>query len=267
MSGVASRQGCRWWWRRRRSACCSARSRWRTDFRVFEAVLMSASDLWRRQPDGRHRTVRPASRAVAGGAVDLRGEFPPRALFRRRRPAHRALADVQQAIGFFFLTDPQYAEAEIRAERGEKVGFAWYMGMALPIYVCWVAEGWIGATFGRLIPDTHALGIDFLLPIYFLGLVMGFRSGRCGCRWWSPAPSPRSSPTRRSARPGTCRSARLAGMLFAAAMPPHTGTERSHEHDLLDHPVAVRSRPISRASAGIWCCRASNTSIRASRRR
>ena len=30
-------------------------------------------------------------------------------------------------------------------------------------------------TFGNLIPDPHALGIDFLLPIYFLGLVMGFR--------------------------------------------------------------------------------------------
>jgi len=49
------------------------------------------------------------------------------------------------------------------------------MGMALPIYVFWVVESALGAVFGRLLPDTHALGIDFLLPIYFLGLVMGFR--------------------------------------------------------------------------------------------
>ena len=46
----------------------------------------------------------------------------------------------QQALGFFLLTDPQYAEAERKAERGETVGFAWYIGMALPIYVPWVVE-------------------------------------------------------------------------------------------------------------------------------
>jgi len=48
--------------------------------------------------------------------------------------------------------------------------------MALPIYVCWVIESGLGAAFSRLLPDTKALGIDFLLPIYFLGLVMGFRT-------------------------------------------------------------------------------------------
>lgn len=82
---------------------------------------------------------------------------------------------LQKTIGFFFLVDPQYAESEARGEKGESVGFVWYMGMALPIYVFWVVESALGATFGRLLPDTHALGIDFLLPIYFLGLVMGFR--------------------------------------------------------------------------------------------
>lgn len=83
---------------------------------------------------------------------------------------------IEKAVGFFFLVDPQYAEAERRIERGGSVGFAWYMGMALPIYVCWVVESGLGAAFSRLLPDTKALGIDFLLPIYFLGLVMGFRT-------------------------------------------------------------------------------------------
>jgi len=81
----------------------------------------------------------------------------------------------QQAVGYFVLTDPQFAEAERKAESGEKVGFAWYMGMGLAIYVFWVIESGLGAVFGKLIPNTHALGIDFLLPIYFLGLVMSFR--------------------------------------------------------------------------------------------
>ncbi|MBX9451010.1 MAG: AzlC family ABC transporter permease [Mesorhizobium sp.] len=80
----------------------------------------------------------------------------------------------QRAFGFFFLTDPQYAEGEKRSLKGS-LSFTWYMGMATPIYVCWLAEAGIGAAFGSLIPNPHALGLDFLLPIYFLGLVMDFR--------------------------------------------------------------------------------------------
>ena len=40
-----------------------------------------------------------------------------------------------KAIAFFFLSDPQYAEAERKAELGETVGFAWYIGMAAPIWI------------------------------------------------------------------------------------------------------------------------------------
>lgn len=78
-------------------------------------------------------------------------------------------------FGFFFLIDPQYAEAERKGEQGRAISFAWFMGMAIPIYLVWNANTLIGAVFGGLIPDPHALGLDFLLPIYFLGLVMSFR--------------------------------------------------------------------------------------------
>ncbi|WP_353645457.1 AzlC family ABC transporter permease [Mesorhizobium sp. WSM2239] len=91
-----------------------------------------------------------------------------------RRISHWPLA--RQAFAFFFLVDPQYAEAETKGERGEEITFAWYMGMALPIYICWIADTWLGATFGNMIANPRALGLDFLLPIYFLGLVMGFRN-------------------------------------------------------------------------------------------
>ena len=47
--------------------------------------------------------------------------------------------------------------------------------MGLPIYAGWLVETWIGAAFGKLITNPQALALDFLLPIYFLGLVMGFR--------------------------------------------------------------------------------------------
>jgi predicted branched-subunit amino acid permease len=91
-----------------------------------------------------------------------------------RRIARWPLA--QQLFAFFLLVDPQYAESERRAELGQPITFAWYIGLALPFYLTWIGEAWLGAVFGRLIPDTYALGLDFLLPIYFLGLVMGFRN-------------------------------------------------------------------------------------------
>ncbi len=90
-------------------------------------------------------------------------------------PTFRRWTDPQKAIGFFLLTDPQFAETVKHADAGKPVSFAWYLAMGLSIYVLWVAEAWIGAEFGRLIENPRALGIDFLLPIYFAGLVMSFR--------------------------------------------------------------------------------------------
>jgi predicted branched-subunit amino acid permease len=81
----------------------------------------------------------------------------------------------QRTVGFFFLTDPQFAESERQVERGAKIGFVWYIGMAAPLVFFWVLNGWLGARFGALIPDSRALGLDYLLPIYFLGLVIEFR--------------------------------------------------------------------------------------------
>lgn len=81
----------------------------------------------------------------------------------------------QKAIGFFFLVDPAFAESERRAGHGLPITFTWYMGLGLPIFIFWVLEAWLGASFGGYIPDAHTFGLDFLLPIYFIGLVMGFR--------------------------------------------------------------------------------------------
>ncbi len=82
---------------------------------------------------------------------------------------------LQKTVGFFFLTDPTYAETERKIEVGERIEFTWYFGVAFTVYVFWVLLSGVGGAFGALIPNTHAIGLDFLLPIYFLGLVMGFR--------------------------------------------------------------------------------------------
>lgn len=81
----------------------------------------------------------------------------------------------QRALGFFILTDAQFAECEAKYERRETIGFAWYLGLGLPMYVLWNIETWLGGMFGRLIPDSSAWGFDVMLTIYFFCLVMGFR--------------------------------------------------------------------------------------------
>ena len=87
----------------------------------------------------------------------------------------RHFTPVQKFFAFFLLIDPQYAESERRAEHGLPVSFSWYLGFGLIIYFPWLINTAIGAVFGQLIGDPKVIGLDVLLPIYFLGLVLGFR--------------------------------------------------------------------------------------------
>jgi predicted branched-subunit amino acid permease len=129
---------------------------------------------------------------------------------------------LEKAVGFFFLTDPQFAEAERRRENGKRVSFAWYLGMAVFWWVSWVAETAAGAYFGRFIADSHTLGIDFLLPIYFLGLVMSFRKRPL----WLPVVLVSAGASiiayKTVGSPWHVSIGAVAGILLAAAMPPRT---------------------------------------------
>lgn len=90
--------------------------------------------------------------------------------------AHYSTA--QKALAFFFLIDPQFAEAIRRGESGKPVSFAWYMAFAGVIYLPWITFSILGAWFGSMLGDPRVWAIDVLLPIYFLGLVVGFRRKR-----------------------------------------------------------------------------------------
>ena len=84
----------------------------------------------------------------------------------------------QKAAAFALMVDPQWAAAEERAEtHKEKGGLrpAFYFALAIPLYIWWVFNTWMGSIFGSLISNPEALGFDLILPIYFLGLTMGFR--------------------------------------------------------------------------------------------
>lgn len=82
----------------------------------------------------------------------------------------------QKLSAFFMLVDPQFAESVKRSESGKRLTFAWYMAFALTFYITWQIAGVLGAVFGKFVGDPRALGLDVLLTVYFLGLVLGFRS-------------------------------------------------------------------------------------------
>lgn len=80
----------------------------------------------------------------------------------------------QKAIAFLGLIDPQWALCEKRAlTRPLTRGF--YLGLALPLYLGWLGSSALGAAFGKLITNPQAIALDFVLPIYFITILMGFR--------------------------------------------------------------------------------------------
>lgn len=81
----------------------------------------------------------------------------------------------QQALAFFVLTDPAYAEAERRLRRRNALGATFYFVYAFSVYSLWLSGNLIGVVFGGLVDDPERYGLDFILPVYFLSLVVGFR--------------------------------------------------------------------------------------------
>ena len=81
----------------------------------------------------------------------------------------------QKAVGFFLLVDPLFGAAEVRAA-ARKLTPAFYFTYGVVMYAGWQIATFTGASFGKLISDPEALGLDFVLPVYFLGLVMSFRN-------------------------------------------------------------------------------------------
>ena len=182
-----------------------------------------------------------------------------------RRIAHWPV--VQQAIGLFLPHRSAIRGGRAQGGSRRDCRLRLVSGLGLPVYVFWVIESALGAVFGKLIPDTHALGLDFLLPIYFLGLVMGFRKRPL----WLPVVIASAAASiiayKTVGSPWHVSIGAVAGVLLAVVLPPHhSGVgEHGHEHDILDHHRRRGRRPISPASAAIWSSRASTTSIRASR--
>jgi predicted branched-subunit amino acid permease len=193
-------------------------------FSVFDAALMSgivfggASQMVGIELFGQH--IAPWVIVLSIFAVNFRHVLYSAAFGRR-------MADwgfLQKAIGFFLLTDPQFAEAERRAEKAP-VTFAWYIGMGGPMWVLWIVEAALGAYFGKFVQDPTAFGLDFLLPIYFLGLVMSFRKRPL----WLPVVAVSAVASMLAVKfvgsPRHVTLGALAGIAVALVMPPRPITQ------------------------------------------
>ncbi len=84
-----------------------------------------------------------------------------------------AFSTLQKALAFFLLVDPQFASSESRAAKSG-LRPAYYFAYAAMIYSTWIAANCVGALFGSLIDSPATYGLDFILPLYFTGLVAGF---------------------------------------------------------------------------------------------
>lgn len=147
-------------------------------FTVLEAVLMSAlvyagaSQMVGIELFGQN--IAPWLIVFSIFAVNFRHVLYSAAMGRVIRPWTFG----QKALGFYLLTDPQFAVAETKAAKHRPLSYRWYLGLGAPIYFAWLLETWVGASFGKMISNPEVIGLDFLLSIYFLGLVMSFRKRR-----------------------------------------------------------------------------------------
>lgn len=96
-------------------------------------------------------------------------------------------ASLERSLGLFrpwqklptllVMADENWALAEARA-RTTVLTPAYYLGLALPFYLGWVASSLAGALFGALIGDITVYGLDFAFPAVFIVLLTGFWKGR-----------------------------------------------------------------------------------------
>ena len=105
-------------------------------------------------------------------AVNFRLVLYSAAIGRKLEP----LSKSKMFAALFLLQDISLAAGMKRSEGHGGLTLGYYMGLSLVLYVVWLVATAIGIGFGALIDDPKEVGLDMLVPVYFLMLVMGFRS-------------------------------------------------------------------------------------------
>lgn len=84
------------------------------------------------------------------------------------------MTPVQRAFGAVFMTDEAYG---MTIASGAST-FGFYLGAALSLYLVWNLATLAGALLGGVLPDPAKLGVDFVFPLAFLGLLVPLLKGR-----------------------------------------------------------------------------------------
>ncbi len=80
----------------------------------------------------------------------------------------------------FWLTDETFAVVAARyLQVGDAPHLKWYyLGSALFMYLNWQLCTFLGLMVGRRIPDAAAWGLDFAMPVTFIGMVIPYLKNR-----------------------------------------------------------------------------------------
>lgn len=80
----------------------------------------------------------------------------------------------------FWLTDETFAVAVKRYHQADSSPYRhwYYLGSALFMYLNWQLCTWVGVTVGQLIPNVAAWGLDFAMPVTFIGMVTPYLKNR-----------------------------------------------------------------------------------------
>ena len=80
----------------------------------------------------------------------------------------------------FWLTDETFAVVVDRCIRlNPPPGTRWYfLGSALAMYINWQICTFLGVTLGQMLPDAAAWGLDFAMPVTFIGMTLPYLKNR-----------------------------------------------------------------------------------------
>ena len=76
----------------------------------------------------------------------------------------------------FLMADEIWAFSERRVLKAP-LTLAYYLGLALPLWVVWTLSSTIGAVVGLSLGDPEAYGLDFAFSALFIGILAGFWKG------------------------------------------------------------------------------------------
>lgn len=76
----------------------------------------------------------------------------------------------------FWLTDETFAVVIQRYQQADAVRFKhwYYLGSALAMYGNWQLCTWLGVLAGQRLPNIAAWGLDFAMPVTFIGMVVPY---------------------------------------------------------------------------------------------